>query len=173
MAEIVALRQMRVRSLSLAEHFHQHRSRENSAGMDQCGFRNRPREVRDQTDVVRLAEGEDLHVLGDASYVRQSDTCVVNELLFDQRVDVPPGSELLADRNGYFDVRAEFLIDLGIFRSDQILGKVGLERLNQCAEPHGIREVEAGVVIQRPIAVFSHAVAYLDAVLVCLPHHLM
>ncbi len=51
--------------------------------MDQSSFRHWVGEMWNQAHVVRLAEGEDLHVLGDASYIGQSDAGVVDELLFD------------------------------------------------------------------------------------------
>src|SRR5439155_5848036 len=65
------------------------------------------------------------------------------------------------------------LVDRGVFRANQIFGKVGLERLDERAEPYRIRKVKTGMVVHSPVPILAHSLADFDAVFIGLPNRLV
>ena len=94
-------------------------------------------------------------------------------MLLDQFVDVPLVAELLAHGDRHFDVRAQLAVDVGIFGAQQVLAEVRLERLDERAQADGVGEVEAGVIVDGPVARIAHAGANFGALAVRLAHHLV
>ena len=64
--------------------------------MHHCGFRDRAGEMRDHPDIVGFGHADDLHVFADAAHIGQRSAHIVDQLLLDQRGNVPFVAKLLA-----------------------------------------------------------------------------
>ena len=82
--------------------------------MNQRRLRDWSGEVRDQSDIVRFTQCRNLHELRNAAHVRHRGAAVVDEMRFQQSIDVPAISELLAHGDGHLDLPAQLAVDLGI-----------------------------------------------------------
>src|SRR5262249_37412032 len=70
--KVEVFREMRLVARTGARHFHQNRSREASARVNQCCCRHRTSKMRYQPNVMGLAESRELQKLRNAARVRQS-----------------------------------------------------------------------------------------------------
>src|SRR5262249_42688090 len=148
---IEMLRQIRDVELIRSRQLHQHRARKSGADVNQRGLRNRAGEMRRQPDVMRLAHCGLFNVLGDATAVRNASAVVIDQMLLDHFVEFPPRPKLLADRDRNFYLFAKLAVYAGVFRTNQVFAEIRLERFEQCAQPHGVREIQPRVVINTPI----------------------
>lgn len=103
---------------SPAKHLHQGRAGERGAHMDQCRFRDRTREMWDETNVMGFTQVGDFDELRDAADVRHGGPRVVDQVLFHQFVLIPTVAELLANGYRHFHETAQGAIDAWIFRAD-------------------------------------------------------
>src|SRR5262249_23123953 len=121
--KVEVFREMRLVARTGPRHFHQNRSREGSARVNQRCCRHRTRKMRYQPNVMGLAESRELQKLRNAARVRQSHARIVDQMLLDEFVDVPTVAELLAHRNRKFDLLPQDPIDSWILRPNQVLNK--------------------------------------------------
>ena len=70
--------------------------------MNQGSRCNGPGEVRNHADEVRFAQRRYLDPLGDATHVRQGAAGVVDHVLFNQAIEVPPAAPLFPGRDRHF-----------------------------------------------------------------------
>ena len=164
---------MRLLGWAGADHFHQDRTGKSRRDVRHGGFRHGSGEMRDQADIMRFAQRGNLLVFSDAADVGDGDARVVDQALLDQFVDVPLVAELLAHSDRHFDVRAQLAVDVGILGAQQVFAEVGFERLDERAQADGVGEVEAGVVVDGPVARVAYAGANFGALAVRLAHHLV
>ena len=101
--------------------------------------------------------------LGDPAGIRDRHPAIVNEALLDELVAVPTIAELLAYRDRNFDLTAQGPVDAGIFRTDQVLNEIRIQRFDKSREADRVGEIQPGVKIDGPVAVLSHALADLLA----------
>src|SRR5690348_10172247 len=94
---------------------------EGTEGVYEGGECDRAGEVRDQPDVVRLAEGGDLFELGQAADVRQRDASVVDDVPLHQFVEVPAVAELFAGGERRLYLRSQGGERTGVLTAQRIL----------------------------------------------------
>ena len=137
------------------------------------GSGDRAGKVRDDADVVRLAQGADADHLGDAADVRKRAADEVEVMVLDQLVEIPPGTPFLTGRQRHAGEAAQLGNVLqervGLHR---ILDQVGLELFDQAAAAQRVGEREALVEVHHEIAARADAFAGGAAVGLHLPYAL-
>ena len=68
---------------------------------------------------------------------------------------------------------AQLAVNARVFRAHQVLREVRLERLDERRQAHGVREIEARVEVERPIALGANAFTDFLALVESLPHRLV
>src|SRR5262249_60531698 len=106
--------------------------------------------MRRQPDVMRLAHRGLFNVLGDAAAIRNARAVVIDQMLLDHFVEFPPRPKLLADRDRNFYLFAKLAVNAGIFRTNQVLAEIRLERLEECTQPHRSPGIQPAWGIKTP-----------------------
>ena len=114
-----------------------------------------------QPNIVGLARGGDLLELRNTANVGDGRTGVVDQVVLDELVPVPLGSELLANRDWHFYLTTQRLINARIFAADQIFYEVRSQRLNHIRQRDGVWHVEFRVEVNAPATVAPNTFAHL------------
>ena len=137
------------------------------------GRGDRSGEMRDDADVVRLAQRADADHLGDAADVRQRAADEVEVVVLDQLVEIPAGAPFLAGGERHAGEAAQLgdVLEerVGLHR---IFDQIGLELLDQAAAAQRVGEREALVEVHHEIAARTDAFACGAAVGLHLPYAL-
>ncbi len=140
---------------------HHQRAGERREAVDERRGGDRSGEVRHDADGVRLADGRDLHHLGDAADVGQRRADVVDVVVLDELVEVPPVAPFLAVGEGDGRHLPQLRqVHEGVLVAHGILDEVGLVLLDPAARAQRVVEVEALVEVDAPVAVRADALAH-------------
>src|ERR1700722_14645577 len=93
--EVQTLRQVG-QGAALVVVLHQDGTGERAQAIDESGRRDRPGEMRNDTDEMSFTHGGDLHHFGNAAYIGQGGANIIYVVIFDKLVEVPAVSPLLA-----------------------------------------------------------------------------
>ena len=112
--EIKRLRQVWFLLRLRPQYLHENRAGEGPAGVYQSCSRDRAGEVRYKPDIVRLTECSQFVKLGHSSCIRERNPRIVDQMSFDQLVNIPTIAKLFSYRNRNFNLLPERPINAGV-----------------------------------------------------------
>ncbi len=129
--------------------------------MEAGGGGYRPQRVVDrQLDVVGLAPAGDLARFADAPDDAQVDAGVVEQLLFDQQLELPLAAKLLARRQGHRGLLPQPAVGGGVLRPQRIFDEEGAKGLHLATEADGVCRAEPGVDVEAELQLIVHRLPY-------------
>ena len=151
--------------------FERHWAGEWSEGVNQGGGGDGAGEMGHDADIVRLAEGGDLHHFRDAADVGQRRADVIEVVILDQAMEIPALAPFLASGNGHRGQLPQFRnILVERLGAHGILDEIRFQIFQFLAGANGVGKIETLVQVNDPVTILAHPFPHVLAILDDLPH---